>query len=589
MSILTDDFILSLEYYHDNDELVKIIGIEETFYDIINNKKIKLNLIKDEPEQVLKELIFKDIVYQQLTIKNENFIDEINIDSNVKYLLVFDNMQLYNDNVKLMKEIIFRYNYEIYVPSVYIFENLMKYKKMDTLINNIKKLDKNIIIDNPFDVNNDIKENKKQLARNIGVYKHNNTYSILNFNNISKTKNKKNINNVKEEIQNVKSYIEYYSNNDEFYNMFLKDAHNEIKCLYNDKNKLDDLTYEEFLKMTNVIKLILGVKETRDTYYIIELQQYIKNTNYKPVYITKDEISNIRCVINKISSINIYPSIPRYFCYVDNNKIIIKLFSIFFDFDNSKDYRKNKFLDNFENITKNSKALITKIMTGGYINMSNMTLDKTFDKIKYTNKKESYVDIDMFQNIELVKKYLISKSSKTNEFSKILINDKNYLQKYINNDIEYINKLDELKEILRNLLLIESMYSYDDIMALNDVPEIRKSFTGLIRFLDVWYNKYVYYADNIPELTNCILASHYLNCIIYYDNFVNDDKRNFIKNHLLKEFYDEHSILLYQIIFDINEVVKDYKNYENDIIKLTRDGSIGELLDYDMRDFYDND
>jgi hypothetical protein len=227
-------------------------------------------------------------------------------------------MQLHSSNIKLIGKIFFSSEYKIFVPSIYLFENLFGKTKIEKIISEINKLHNSVDISNPFDEHNEIIPEKKQMAINIGIYKDNDKFAILNFNNISIEKNKSNINSIIKELTNTKKYIEYYNNteNKDFYEMFLQEAHNEIQQIMINDSINPNLTIQQFNKMTNTIKLILGTKETRDTYYIIEILEYIKNNNqYKPIYVTKDEISNIRCV-----------------CYIKDDKLTVKLFSIFFDF-----------------------------------------------------------------------------------------------------------------------------------------------------------------------------------------------------------------------------------------------------------------
>jgi hypothetical protein len=587
MEIISDDLILSLEYYHDNPEYKKFFKKENNFFDIINNKKIELTKFDDEPEKILKEKLFENIKYQNITLTNKRFKNEIIIERDCNYLLIFDNMQLHSANIKLISEIFFSSNYKIFVPSIYIFENLFGKSKIKKIIFNINKLEDGIIISNPFDDFNNIKEEKKQMARNIGIYKNIDKYEILNFNNICVEKNKINLNSIIKELENTKKYIEYYNNEDniEFYNMFLHDAYLEIQQNIIENKINPNLTIQQFYEMTNTIKLILGTKETRDSYYIKEIIEFIntnKELNYKPIYITKDEISNIRCVLNKISSINIYPSIPRYFCYIKDDKLIVKLFSIFFDFLGKGEYGKNKYSENFKIINKESKALITKILTGGYINLNNISLNKTLDFIKYINLKQSS-NIENFESIENVKNYLITISDKKLYFANAIFNNPNLIKDYINSNDQLFLIIEEFKQIINNLLLIETQFSYQEIYLLNDIYEIKKSFTYHLETLNNDLNEYIYYSDEIPLLTNCIIASTYLSDIIGYKNFVNDEIRNFIKNILLKEFYQNHSILIFQIIFDLWNVIYDYKNFNNSIIKLNNDGSFSDLPDYDER------
>lgn len=136
---------------------------------------------------------------------------------------------------------------------------------------------------------------------------------------------------------------------------------------------------------------------------------------------------------------------------------------------------------------------------------------------------------------------------------------------------------------MNNLLFIETKFSYQEIFSLNDIFEIKNKFTYQFSTLNNELNKYIYYSDNIPLLTNCILASTYLSEIIGYQNLVNDNIRNFIKNILFKEIYDSHSVLFFQIIFDLWNVIYDYKNFNNRIIALNNDGTYNDLPDYDLR------
>lgn len=586
MEIVDDNLILSLEYYHDNPEFNKFLRKEQNFFDIINNKKINLTKFDTEPENILKEKLFQNIKYQNITLRDKKFKNEILLDPNEHFLLIFDNMQLHSDNVKLIGKIFFSDNYKIFVPSIYLFENLFSKTKINKIISNINKLHNSIHISNPFDEQENIIPDKKIMARNIGIYKDNGKYNILNFNNISIEKNKQNNNSIIKELENTKKYIEYYNNidNKDFYDLFLHDAYLEIQNILIENIINPNLTIQQFYKMTNTIKLILGTKETRDTYYIKEILEYINNNNqYKPIFITKDEISNIRGVLNKISSINIYPSIPRYFCYIHNDKLTVKLFSIFFDFLGKGDYEKNKYAENFKIITKESKSLITKILTGGYINIDTTSLNKTLDFIKFINFSNSEKYIDNFETIEDVKKYLISNYEKVSYFSDNIFDNKNLIQDYISNNPELLKNIDELKNILNNLLFIETKFSYQDIFSLNDIYQIKNKFTYHFETLNNELNQYIYYSDNIPLLTNCLLASTYLSEIIGYQNLVDDNKRNFIKNIMLKEIYDVHSILIFQIIFDLWNVIYDYKNFNNRIIALNGDGTYNDLPDYDLR------
>ena len=137
--------------------------------------------------------------------------------------------------------------------------------------------------------------------------------------------------------------------------------------------------------------------------------------------------------------------------------------------------------------------------------------------------------------------------------------------------------------IIHLVINIKYVCTHSEYSSYNDIYEIKNVYTyHMVSFHDD-LNKYIYYSQEIPILTNCILASSYLNKIVGYANLENTEKRNFIKNILFKEFYDTHSILHFQLIYNIWNVIDDYKNYNNDLIKLKSDGTLSELADYDER------
>jgi hypothetical protein len=288
--------------------------------------------------------------------------------------------------------------------------------------------------------------------------------------------------------------------------------------------------------------------------------------------------------LNKISSINVYPSIPRYFCYINDGKLIIKLFSIFYDFDGTGNFTKNNFLENFETIAKDSKALVTKILTGGYVNMNEISLNKTLDFVKHINilhitNTDEY-ELNDFSTIEDVKLYLMSNS---NENFLDIFDNPNLIRDYISADKKLLMCVRKLKNLIGNLLLIESLFGYNDLNDLNSIYEIRKSFTYFLDMVSCELSEYIYWADNIPILTNCIMASSFFSDMIGYKILADDEKRNFIINILLKEFYSTHSILIFQIIMNMYNVINDYKHFNNDLIKINSDGTFSNLPDYDVR------
>lgn len=165
----------------------------------------------------------------------------------------------------------------------------------------------------------------------------------------------------------------------------------------------------------------------------------------------------------------------------------------------------------------------------------------------------------------------------------MLIRKSDCVSKFISNEPNYLSALEELKKILRTLLIIENKLSYEEIYKFTNIPEIKRTYVYPMRTLQDNIKKYIYYSDNIPFLTNSIIMSAYIDNIFGYHSLVDDEKRNFIKNILLKEFYEQHSVLMYQLIFNIWNVVDDYKKFENNLIKLNHDGTLSDLPDFDER------
>ena len=51
MKIITDELILTLEYYHDNPEYIELLNSKKYFYDIYNKKIFNFDISTSSPEK----------------------------------------------------------------------------------------------------------------------------------------------------------------------------------------------------------------------------------------------------------------------------------------------------------------------------------------------------------------------------------------------------------------------------------------------------------------------------------------------------------------------------------------------------------
>ena len=315
---ITDEEIFNLEIYHDNKDNFELIKLCKFFYDTIKNKKIIPNenykneiITKNNCENIIKSLIYEDIIkYNNNEIIQDNTKQpKIHFD-NIIY--IFDNSALtegglnainnaFNSNNKKIK---------IYVPFIYLCERkIIEKSTFDELIDNINNFKTNYNIDIYFDnyrnENNDLLEKYKIECQHIGAYLSNDDFFIINYNIFlalkEMTSDKKQL-----LLNNQFAYLLKYLNNtpkNNFYNWFLKDFHelfsqNYDKIIANSqkffKTKKGDKLY------IDLCRIVISFKEARDSYYIKEILDFIKlNKNFNPIYITTDQISNVRCVLNK--------------------------------------------------------------------------------------------------------------------------------------------------------------------------------------------------------------------------------------------------------------------------------------------------
>jgi len=192
--------ILNLEFLHDNINDIDIIKENGNCYDMINRKKIIIDTTISNPESLMKEFIFRNINYNNLKIINtpyENSIinDDIIIFENT-IIIVFDNMQLKTENIKIIKYIFKDKIIKIFIPFIFFAEQLLKNINADRIKSIIEKYKQKyseycdeIIIDNFFTEDGNLIDFYKKEAENIRFYFDNINNKLINYNVFSNNNN----------------------------------------------------------------------------------------------------------------------------------------------------------------------------------------------------------------------------------------------------------------------------------------------------------------------------------------------------------------------------------------------------------------
>jgi hypothetical protein len=565
--------ILNLEFLHDNSDDINVIKGNENCFDTINRKKIIIDTTIEHPEFSMKEYIFKNIDYNNLKIINTPYKDNINDDDNSLFkntiILVFDNIQLRSENIKLMKYIFKDKIIKIYIPFIFFAEQLLKNVKPDTIKSMIDKyrtkyspLCDEIIIDNYFTEDDNLIEFYKKEIEDIGFYFDNTDDKLINYKVFSNNNNlitDGKINDTKKKDMNYQLNILYkYFNQIRIgdkrnkFNNYINNLKTDFNLYFVESNKIKediDFTNKTINDVYNKVRAyIISMKEARDTYYLIEINKMKKEHTYNEsqfFYITTDEITNCRCILEKISSINILGDIPRYIITINNNKIILKLFNIFqnlikiTDTDNEiykliESVRKI----NSQKILSDTKSLIIKEYVGGKLDLKNKKVDLfTLDLNKLNILKQQTYNIMDYNIMD----YNIM------DYNKIM---------YYIDDIE--NKR----------LKLFSIFDIDNFKNVEEITKQNSIFIDTIKQADTIMNELINLYDTIEPIE-------------IIKNFKNFDKR-YIFNEKTKdvdEYTDEQLKELEEIekTPDISNFIKhmelifikeQYKKYNN-IIKKT--------------------
>jgi hypothetical protein len=526
---LDTETILNYEFLHDNKSDKKILTNTNVF-DMIERKMIMCKKIKSNPEVIMKESLFKNILYGNISITDIAYtdtlvkLDTMKLKNNI--FLVFDNKQLTISNIEILNIIFENKNIVIFVPFIFLAEYLLNDKVTLKTIKEVKqkfiedfkdiKNSKNepvpILFDNYFmEDNMTLNDFYKKECEDIGLYYDGTQDQLINFN-IFSNKNFEKTNNLStnqiqkfmEEIKKVRKYIDnfnYDKENNEFYNKmkdiktdfykyFVDSSNNQIK-------KIHKIDKDLFIKIKNIRIFIMSLKESRDTQYYNEIKKYIRQNiiyeNYQIFYITMDEISNIRCVLNKMSTINIYNGIPRYIISIYQNYIIFKHFNIFHKLvdettnTNIKLQVEKTRKFNLNLISNSGKSLFLKKykieteIAGGFINkyekIDNNTVKILDDyqniiylmpKIKrviHETKVETIEDIINKRDYKKIEKFIFEIDIFFSDSYRFIFNDIiKSVQEITKNNKIYLDKIKEMREIFKNLKYLFNTIPYMELL-----------------------------------------------------------------------------------------------------------------------------
>lgn len=500
--------ILQLEFLHDNPDDLKIIKNGNLCCNMIERKHIIIDTSNNNPEEKMKELIFDNINYKDLKIRNSKLDNNITIDDKVNFkdtiILVFDNMQLKSENIKMMKYIFKDKHIKIFIPFIFFAEQLLnnvKPYKIKQIIEHYKEkfveYCDEIIIDNYFTETNDLLDFYSIEAENIGFYYDDINDKLINYNIFSSTNNliiknqvinNENTKKKKQliyQLNIVYKFLKKFKIGDKrqkiYKNIEMLKTKFELYFIHNNKINENVIITEDIYKLfIDIQTFIMSLKESRDTYYLKEIKSMMLKDIYidsQFFYITTDEISNCRCIIEQISTINIYGDIPRYIITLRDNKVMLKLFNIFQNLIKVTDTNNEiyKLIDNArkinsQQIINNSKNLLTKIYHGGLyrnneqiININNI-FDKKIDFFKLNLDK----NIKDFKYKEAI--YIMNEESQLK-----FIKNKNYMEilNYIKNiyslnfklcgnfDIDNYKTIEEITK--QNPILLDTIKQFNQI------------------------------------------------------------------------------------------------------------------------------
>lgn len=554
---ITDDFIFNLEILHDNKPDKKFIENIKSFNDIIRNKEVNIKKY-NEPEQILKNLLFKNISYKQLFLKNEKFLNKLNFNTD-DIILIFDNIQLRTKKYNIICDIIFKQKCSIFIPYVFLAEQSINHPiDIDNKINYFKRKYKGLVFFNNYKKNEILRDKYKKISEHIGLCFLNTEKTkikLLNYNSFTHPFKKESIIN---ELTFLKIYFDAIDKKSDFFINVLNKAWQEYLLYFItnnklDKNKLNSIDVNIHDKIIEIKKLMISFKQARDSYYLIEiLDIYEKNKNSIPVFITSDEITCIRCIMNNISSLNIYGENIRYLCYIkkenEQNKLYIKLFNVLHFLMDEYNDLINIYKNNVELITNTSESLITKIIfnqNGGYYMFND---NKMIVSNLIVEKKINHDNII----IELDEQLIITLIDKINMFHKLFFsNIFDFITNISTNNSIYTKALNDFKLIVQKIILIDKQYNINDYINLkftNNTVEFR-NFTSSMTYI---YNNFDQYKNFTSQaIPKKLLLGWFLTSIIDSGN-LDSSKIEYIEKYILNDTFDKYNLYLLMILFNID-------------------------------------
>jgi hypothetical protein len=603
VSELSFEQILKYEFMHDNKHDLHIIK-NNTVIDMINRKPFKIDNTETKPEQLMKTNLFKSFKYNTIVYKNENIKETTEYNSSEKMefkdniLIVFDNKQLNEENLINLKYI-FEYEkaltkFVIFIPLIFMAEYLL-----NSNFKTIKEVKEHLISQFPnqtliFDNISMLKSKfyRKEM-QDIGLYYDNINDQLLNYNVFTGKDGKKKDNTqtsntqasntlTKEqklfkEVDILINYLNKLSQKlnitETDFNQKVKEVIDDVKKVYLDTsgniNKTLKFNNTLLKNSENVIRFIMSLKESRDTYYFKETEYFIsRNRQYEDFqifYITVDEISNTRSILYKMSTINIQGGIPRYIMSLINNKMVLKFFNIFHKLVDDK-----KILSTQNNFAKkyNSKLIldlgknsIIKTMTGGLVS-SLPNLPKiennimNYDNI-YTNKKkpmEKYKSIDYTETNSVIP-YDDDIDNDTTTYISLDLS-----LPVVKNDYDKVSKMD-IKEIV-NEVINKKMYGNVELFIMYCFDTFSKIFEMLS---DDQFNTIVKITQNdsitIKAIQDCNIIFNKLETLYESINYL-----DLINNLTFTQNTNFKSIFNNIIKYGHTDNYMKFKRYYNEII-----------------------
>jgi len=429
--------ILSLELSHDVD---KNKLISDKYYDLLNLEILNNFVFVNDPELFIKDKILEfnntniengiNQYFGKLSNDEKQKISDINL---TDYILFVDNKQDTTTIKNKLKKIFGIDKYQ--TTFIYQAEKLLTDKTTDFnqfIINGIlpdKYLLEGLLIGlDPINFNKII---------NFNIF---NDIKLENLN--SKPNNFKKLiaelNKILIIVKNMREIFRKHKNKKIFkdhYNFYIKIKFFSLISIIEDLlESVDDTdTFIESYNSNDMLtSIIFSIKETRDSFYIKE----IKESSYaNKIFLTTDKISSYRCILNGISTINIYNGFISFIAIFNNNKlrIIGNPFNIYDD--NTEYYSDQKTITNMKNIINNpvlyfrqiagnlldhNKANVLEYDLNNYVQFIKINDDKMKEIFMKYKELSEYIDsYDDLYNIINVIKYKVGKGV-TNILNRIL-------------------------------------------------------------------------------------------------------------------------------------------------------------------------